>query len=137
MANSLDSLMNNLVGVSGMVCENCGGSCEITRIDKDYVAHEKCRNYYLGYGKHQLTLHSILNNFYNLRDGHTDEKFRLLLRKGVYRYEYMSSWDKFEETKLSPKEAFHSNLSMSDISDRDYEHAQKVWKVFGMKNLGE
>ena len=49
----------------------------------------------------------------------------------------MTSWDKFEETQLPPKEAFHSNLNMSDISEYDYEHAQKVWKEFKLKNLGE
>ena len=49
----------------------------------------------------------------------------------------MSSWDRFEETKLPPKEPFHSNLNMSDISKYDYEHAQKVWKEFKLKNLGE
>ena len=26
---------------------------------------------------------------------------------------------------------------MSDISESDYEHAQKVWIVFNLKNLGE
>ena len=49
----------------------------------------------------------------------------------------MSSWDKFTETKLPPKEAFYSNLNMSNISDEDYEHAQKVWVTFNIKNLGE
>ena len=49
-----------------------------------------------------------------------DEQFRLLLRKGVYPYEYMTSWDKFEETKLPPKEVFHSNFNMSDIGKYDY-----------------
>ena len=47
------------------------------------------------------------------------------------------SWDKFEETKLPPNEAFHSNLNMSDINKYDYEHAQKVWKEFKLKNLEE
>ena len=37
--------------------------------------------------------------------------------------------------KLPPKEAFHSYLNMSDISEYDYEHAQKVWKEFKLKNL--
>ena len=48
-----------------------------------------------------------------------------------------SSWNKFEETKLPLKEAFHNNLNMSDITDHDYEHAQKVWKEFRLENLGE
>ena len=77
------------------------------------------------------------SNFVNLSVSHDDEQFRLLLRKGVYPYEYMSSWDKFKETKLPPKEAFHSNLNMSDISKYDYEHAQKFWKEFKLNNLGE
>ena len=64
-------------------------------------------------------------------------KFVLLLRKGVYPYEYMDSWEKFDETALPPKEAFYSNLNLEDISDEDYAHAQKVWDVFEINNLGE
>ena len=64
-------------------------------------------------------------------------KFILLLQKGVYPYEYMDSWEKFDETTLPPKEAFYSNLNLEDISDEDYAHAQKVWDVFELKNLGE
>ena len=133
MASSLDSLSSNLVGVNGMLCNLCGESCEFTHIDEDYVAHGKCKNCYLGCSKHQLNKNSIFGNFLNLRVSHNDEQFRLLLIKGVYLYEYMSSWDKFEETKLPPKEAFHSNLNMSDISKYYYEHAQKVWKEFKLK----
>ena len=64
-------------------------------------------------------------------------KFVLLLRKGVYPYEYMDSWEKFDETALPPKKAFYSNLNLENISDEDYVHAQKVWDVFKIKNLGE
>ena len=63
--------------------------------------------------------------------------YELLVRKGIYPYEYMSSWDKFKETRLPPKEAFYSNLSMVGVSSDNYEHACKVWKEFGIKNLGE
>ena len=49
----------------------------------------------------------------------------------------MTSWDKFMETKLLPKQDFHSALDMRDISKYFYEHAQKVWRVFNLKNLGE
>ena len=60
----------------------------------------------------------------------------LLLRKGVYPYEYMDSWGRFEETKLPPKEAFYSKLTDANISDSDYAHAQRVWETFGCQNLG-
>ena len=139
MASSLDALSSNLVGVSGMVCNDneCEGICEITHIDENYVGHGKCKDRYSGYSKHQLNKNFIFDSFLNLRVSHNDEQFELLLRKGVYPYEYMSSWDNFEETKLPPKEAFYSNLYMNDISKYDYEHAQKVWKEFKLKNLGE
>ena len=64
-------------------------------------------------------------------------KFVLLLRKDIYPYEHMDSWEKFDENILPPKEAFNSNLNLEDISDEDYTHAQKVWDVFEIKNLGE
>ena len=64
-------------------------------------------------------------------------KFSLLLRKGVYPYEYMDSSEKFNETKLPDKESFYSELNKEGITDEDYVHAQKVWKVFEIKNLGE
>ena len=61
----------------------------------------------------------------------------MLLRKGVYPYEYIDSWEKFDETTLPPKEAFYSNLNLEDISNEGYAHAQKVWDVSEIKNRGE
>ena len=59
----------------------------------------------------------------------------LLMRKGVYPYEYMDTWDRFTEPKLPPKEVFYSKHSDAHISDEDYTHAQKVWETFGCKTL--
>ena len=64
-------------------------------------------------------------------------KFVLLLRKGVYPYEYMDSWERFDKNTILPKETFYSELNLEGISDVDYEHFKKVWEVFGIKNLGE
>ena len=41
----------------------------------------------------------------------------MLLRKGAYPYEYMDSWEKFDETVLPPKKAFYSNLNLENIND--------------------
>ena len=70
-------------------------------------------------------------------EDYSKEQYELLIRKGVYPYEYITSWDKFKETQLPLKESFYSKLNMSDIGDEYYEHAQRVWKGFDMKNLGE
>ena len=64
-------------------------------------------------------------------------KFIFLLRKGVYYYEYMDNWERFNETALPEKEEFYSNLSIGDITDADYMHAERVCKVFQLKNVGE
>ena len=64
-------------------------------------------------------------------------RFVLSLQKSVYPYEYMDSWEKFNETALPPKKDFHSNLNLENISDEDYVHAQKVWDVSKIKNLGQ
>ena len=69
--------------------------------------------------------------------GHSDLQYNLLTRKGVYPYEYISSWDRFEETQLPPINAFYSNLNMSLISEDDYQHAQKVWEELRITNLGD
>ena len=49
----------------------------------------------------------------------------------------MDSWEKFDENTLPAKEDFYSNLNLEGISYEDYEHSQKVWNVFRIKNRGE
>ena len=55
-------------------------------------------------------------------------KFILLLRKGVYPYEDMDNWEKFEETKIPPKETFYSSLNEEGIINADYAQVQKSGK---------
>ena len=49
----------------------------------------------------------------------------------------MDSWEIFDETSLPPKKAFYSKLNLEDISDKDYNHAQRAWDIFGIINLGD
>ncbi|GBM81901.1 hypothetical protein AVEN_22881-1 [Araneus ventricosus] len=66
-----------------------------------------------------------------------DDKLDLITRKGVYPYDYMDSKDKYEERKLPPKDKFYNRLNECHITDEEYQHAQRVWKAFNIKNLGE
>ncbi|XP_015510307.2 uncharacterized protein LOC107217324 [Neodiprion lecontei] len=67
----------------------------------------------------------------------TDEKLKLLTRKGVFPYEYLDALEKLDESKLPPKGKFYSVLNSSDVSDKDYKHAETVWKEFGIQTLGK
>ena len=72
---------------------------------------------------------------------YTSQKFKgkkldLMARKGVYPYDYMDSFDKFNE-KLPMKEKFYSVLNNEHISDEDYKHTQNVWNTFSLKNMGD
>ena len=87
------------------------------------------------------SLDSLVNNL--AKGGHefwgfekrSPKQKELLIRKGVYPYEYMDSWDKFEEKQLPSIEDFYSKLNMSGISEKDHSHACKVWNEFGSKNM--
>ena len=70
-------------------------------------------------------------------DDYEESQYNIFTRKGIYPYEYMSSWDKFKESQLPPIEAFYSNLNMTNISEDDYQHVQRVWNAFGIRNLGD
>ena len=66
-----------------------------------------------------------------------ESKRCLLLKKGIYPYEYMDSFERFGETKLPEKEKFYSSLIGKGITDEEYAHAQEVWTTFGYQTLGD
>ena len=76
------------------------------------------------------------NEFFGFYE-YSKNQYKLLIKKGIYPYEYMTDWDKFKEMKLPPREAFCSKLNMTGVKDEDYEHSNRVWKEFGLKDLGE
>ena len=78
------------------------------------------------------------NNFIHFLSEFSDEETaKLLLRKNVYPYDYMSDECKFLETRLPPKEAFYSSVRGSNVSDEDYSHACNVFNSLNVRNLGE
>ena len=81
----------------------------------------------------------LIKRFYDTYQLSNDDinKFKSLLRKGVYPYEYMDSWKRFNETELSSKDKFYSTLNLEDILDDDYAHAINVLNIFNINNLGK
>ena len=81
----------------------------------------------------------LIKRFYNTYQLSKNDinKFKLLLRKGVYPYEYMDSWKRFNETELPSKDKIYSTLNLEDILNDDNAYAINVWNTFNINNLGE
>ena len=58
-------------------------------------------------------------------------------QKGVYPYDYMDCFEKFDQTELPTKEQFYSVLNDQHVTNREYDHARKVWETFNIKTMGE
>ena len=71
-------------------------------------------------------------NTYKFSD-HNNNKFILLLQKGVYPYECMDDWEKFNRMSLPEKEDFYSHLNMDDNTNEDYVHAKRVIEICALK----
>lgn len=63
--------------------------------------------------------------------------FDLLLRKGVFPYKWLDSFDKFKSTKLPPRKAFFDDLNNKKLSREDYRHAKNVWQTFKIENFAQ
>ena len=86
-------------------------------------------------------LEKLVNNLPRKSLKYTSQKFKgkkldLMARKGVYPYDHMDSFDKFNE-KLPTKEEFYSALNNEHISDEDYKNVHNVWNTFSLKNMGK
>ena len=67
----------------------------------------------------------------------SNENLELIKKKGVYPYEYFNSFQIFKESKVPDIDKFFSSLKDCGISEKEYQRACDVWKVFKIKNLGQ
>ena len=124
MSSSLSNLVDNLSeGLHGDKCTDCKSYLDYIII-KDAQLIFRCfqckKSYKKDFNK------ELIKRFANIYEFCNEDinKFILLLRKGVYPYEYMNSWERFDETSLPDKGAFYSSLNMEDITDVDHRHAE-------------
>ena len=137
MSTSLSKLVDNLTeNIHNDKCVKCKSNLCFVDVMNETLTFEcvDCENEYKKDINNKLK--EIFLNAYEFC-GYDMNKFVTLLRKGVYPYEYMDEWNKFDEKELPVKESFYSNLMMEDISDTDYKHANNVFKKFDLNNLGD
>ena len=131
MSSKLSDLVDNLSESYKKECKGCKQTrkiksvCDFIGLKNDKLRYkcEECKKRWLKPIKGLIRKFSNIHGFFN---GGEINKFVLLLRKGVYLYEYMDSLERFDETSLPNKKAFYSKLYLEDITDEDYAHDQKV-----------
>ena len=129
----LSRLIDNLSeGIHNNKCVDCESNLDYVQITKNEKLILECFNckqrYRKKFNKEVIKRFASTYEFCN-KD--------LLLRKGVYPYEYMDNWERFNETSLPSKESFYCNLYMENIDDIDYRHGNNVFNKFKLNNLGE
>ena len=137
MSMPLSKLIDNLFErIHNNKCLDCESGLDYikTKNEKLILKCFNCKQYYKK--KFNKELIKRFASTYKFCNKDLNE-FILLLRKGVYLYEYMDNWEKFHETSLLNKESSYSNLNMENIDDIDYRHGNNVFKRFKLKNLGE
>ena len=137
MSSSLSKLIDNLSeGLHNNKCADCKSCIDYvkTKNEKLILKYFKCKQYYeKDFNKELIKRFASTYEFCN---GNLN-KFILLLRKGVYPYEYMDNWERLDEILLSNKESLYSNLNMENIDDIDYRPGINVFKRFKLTNLGK
>ena len=137
MATSLSKLVDNLTeDIHGDKCVDCKSDLSYMKVIDEALIFRwfNCKKIYEKEINKELierfaSTYKFCNNDLN--------KFVMLLRKGVYPYEYMDGWDKFNKTSIPNKESFYSNLTMENITETDYIHANNVFETFELNNLGD
>lgn len=93
---------------------------------------------FMQYSLEKLVSYMEPTNFKRLSMNYMNEYHKnLLMRKGVFPYDYLSSWERLQETSLPTKDKFFSKLKNVGITDEDYNHAQIVWDTFDHQSLGD
>ena len=137
MATSLSKLVDNLTdNIHNDKCIKCKSNlCFVRAMNEKLIL--RCIDCEKEYEKEfNKELVERFPNTYKFCDNDLN-KFIMLLRKGVYPYEYIDGWDKFNEKIIPSKESFYSNLTLENITKTDYAHANNVFKKFNINNLGE
>ena len=83
----------------------------------------------------KLSSNLKIDQFVNLKKYYRGNQLSLLLRKGVYPYDYVDCLNKIDETSLPPKEEFYSKLTGEGITDEDNQQAHIVWKEFNIESM--
>ena len=111
MSTSLSKLVDNLSDrLHKDKCKDCKSKLSYMSVEENQFIFQclSCKKNYEKQFNTDINKKFLMT--YQFCNGDLN-KFVLLLRKGLYPYEYMDSWERFDETSLPNKEAFYNKLN--------------------------
>ena len=109
LSNLVDNLseMDNKDSKTCIERKNIKSECEFIRLKNNRLNY-RCKECN---GTSNKSANDLIEKFPRMYKFCNDDldNFFMLLKKGVYPYEYLDSWEKFNETSLSPKKIFMVN----------------------------
>ena len=79
----------------------------------------------------------VNTKFKHLSDIEREKIFQLFRQKGIFPYDYVTSYNIMNETHLPCKDKFYSKLKQEGISYKEYYRAKLVWRLTGCKTFGD
>ena len=103
---------------------------------------------YINFSLDKLVKNLSDEDFKHLVEEFGSGNLEILKQKGAYPYEYMNSFERFNEEKLPARKYFFSSnkkvkidndgkISDGHVSIKDYMACEKIWDKFGMKNMDD
>ena len=141
MNRSLLDLEDNLSEIKKQECIKCKErkmkvvKCKLVGYENNKLIYKRQECKKKSYRPITQWIERFPSTYQFCNDG--NNKFALLLRKGVYTYDYTDDWERFKQTQQPLMKDFHNSLNQEHITEEDYKNAEKVWKTFNIKNLGE
>ena len=103
---------------------------------------------FMNFSLYKLVKNLSDEDFKYLVEEFDSENLELLKQKDAYPYEYMNSFERFNEKKLPARKYFFSSTKKRKIGDdgkisdghislKDYLTCERIWDKFKMKNMGD
>ena len=126
MSASLSKFVDNLSEIYQKECKaseerrNINSECNFIELENNKL-NCKCKEFNK---KSSKSINESIEKFPNMDQFCNGDinKIVLLLRKIIYLYEHMDSWERFNETSILDEKAFYSELYSEDITDEGYTH---------------
>lgn len=85
----------------------------------------------------KLTQNLHIDQFHELKKHFAPDQINLVAQKGIFPYDYITSYNCLNDTCLPALEKFYSKMTNKNIKTEEYNRACSIWSTFQCRTLGD